>query len=118
MNGFGNALIIFCAGKTRDQYVDADGQADEHADDHIVERADRADGGERLITGKAPDDDGIRRVKEQLEDTGKHDRQGEEEDFRQKRAFGHIHGAVGMGFEHKYLLYAFNQKEKNMTHPL
>ena len=68
MNGFGNTLVVLCTGITCNQHVDADGKTDEQADNHVIERTDRADGCKRLPADKTPDDDGIRCVKEQLKD--------------------------------------------------
>ena len=94
MNRFTDALRVLCAGEARDQHVDADGKADEQADNHVVQRADRADSRQRLVAREAADHDGIRRVEEKLQNAGQHDRQRKKQHLGQKGAFRHIHGAV------------------------
>ena len=94
MNGFGNARVVRCTGITCNQHVDADGKADEQADNHVVQRADRADSRQRLVAREAADHDGIRRVEEKLQNAGQHDRQRKKQHLGQKGAFRHIHGAV------------------------
>ena len=94
VNRFTDALRVLRAGEARDQHVDADGKADKQADNHVVQRADRADRRQRLVARKAADHDGIRRVEEELQNAGQHDRQRKKQHLGQKGAFRHIHGAV------------------------
>ena len=65
---------------------------DEQIDDEIDQRAGRTDRGQRrvAVSSKPPNHDDIRRIEEQLQDAGEHQRQGKPKQLARQRAVAHI----------------------------
>ena len=96
----GDGAVIPRARVARDEHVRADGQADEQADDHVVQRADGAHCGQGFVARKAAHDDGVRRIEQQLQDAREHDGQGKDEHLREQTALRHVHGTVCLFVQH------------------
>ena len=74
-----------------DENVDADGDAHERVYQQRDKRRRCADRGQRRCTGKLADDNHVRRVEQQLQNTRCCQRKREADDLREQRALRHIY---------------------------
>ena len=92
-----HALVVVRAERPRDDDVCANRQPQKEVDDHVDQRARRAD--RRLcgdaVLGKLADHDDVRRVEQQLQNAREHQRQRKQENLGQERAARHVHLAMG-----------------------
>ena len=90
MDGVAHVFDVLRPDVLRDQDIGADRQADKDVDKQVDERACRAYRRQRLLAGELPDYNDVRRVEEELEDAGEHERHRKTQDFAQQRAIAHI----------------------------
>ena len=101
----GAYTLIFAAAEiARNENVDADGDAHEGVDEEVDERRRCADCGKRCRPGEFSDDNHVRRVEQQLQNAGRRQRDGKQNDLLKHRAAGQVGGAGRLCHEMLYLL--------------
>lgn len=91
MNGFAHHIFFSGAVIIGHKHVGSDGQADEDVDQKVDQRTGGAHSGQRLMADKTAHYDDVSRIKQQLQDAGKHQRNCKQQDLAQQRSVTHVH---------------------------
>ena len=91
MNRPADILPVLCSVVVGDQHVRPDGKPHEHRHDQLRQRGGRSHRRHRLMGRIPADHDQIRRIEQQLQNSGQHQRYGKDHDFAEQRPPAHVY---------------------------
>ena len=110
MHGIVDFIGLLRAVILRDDDARAGGKARERADEHVDDRCDRADGGERLVADVVADDPCVDGVVQLLENVAGQKRQGKTQKMPEDTALRHVRVVPArrrqIGFLHSHTCFS------------